>query len=115
MQTVVELPAYLRKANKLFTQTELKDVVDYIATYPEAGDEIPGTGGLRKLRFAAKGQGKRSGARVVYFWYTEAIPIYLIACYGKNEKADLTSEQKKVAMTFASATKAKAKQKRVKK
>lgn len=111
MQTVVELPAYLRKARKLFSTTQMKDVVDFIATYPESGDEIPGTGGLRKLRFAARGQGKRGGARVVYFWYNESIPIYLITCYGKNEKADLTSEQKKVATAFAAATKAKAKQK----
>jgi len=115
MQTVVELPAYLRRAEKLFTKSQMKDVVDFIATYPESGDEIPGTGGLRKLRFADKGQGKRGGARVVYFLFNESIPIYLIVCYGKNEKSDLTPEQKKAATAFAAATKAKAKQMRVRK
>lgn len=115
MQTVVELPAYLRKAEKLFTECQRKDVVDFIATNPESGDEIPGTGGLRKLRFAAKGQGKRGGARVIYFLYDDSIPIYLIACYGKNEKSDLTPNQKKAATAFATQTKAFAKQKRARK
>lgn len=115
MQTVVELPAYLRKAEKLFTKAQMKGVVDFIAAHPESGDEIPGTGGLRKLRFAAKGKGKRGGARVVYFLFNESIPMYLIACFGKNEKSDLTPEQKRVAVAFATATKAKAKQKGMRK
>lgn len=112
MQTVVELNAFKRKAEKLFKEDELIDLVNFIAANPFSGDEIPGTGGVRKLRFAAKGKGKRGGSRVIYFVFDEANPIYLLACYGKNEKGDLSSDEKKAVTAFAIATKAIARKKK---
>jgi len=112
MQTVIELSSFKRKAEKLFKPDELTDLINFIAANPYAGDEIPGTAGVRKLRFAAKGKGKRSGSRVIYFVFNEVDPIYLLACYGKNEKGDLTSDEKKAVTAFALATKVAARKKK---
>jgi hypothetical protein len=56
---------------------------------------IPGSDGVRKLRWAAKGKGKRGGARIVYLYVAVAARIYLIRCYAKNVKTDLTADEKK--------------------
>lgn len=76
------------------------------ANHPEAGDEIVGTGGVRKLRFAALGKGKSGGVRAVYYFHDHDIPLYALYIYGKNERADLTAEQRKAATAFAAAIKA---------
>jgi hypothetical protein len=64
---------------------------------PEAGDVMPGCGGLRKIRIAdpRRGKGKRSGARVIYLHVPEAKRFYMLDVYGKDEKDDLTPVQKK--------------------
>ena len=59
MHTVAETPTFTRQASKLFTDDEKRELIDLLATDPLAGDVIPGTGGVRKLRFAAVGTGKR--------------------------------------------------------
>ena len=64
MQTVAETSVFIRQASKLFSEEEHRAVIDFLAKYPLAGDEIPGTGGVRKVRFAAKGKGKSGGGRV---------------------------------------------------
>jgi hypothetical protein len=71
MLTVVETPQFLRPAEKLFTNEERARLVDYLAANPTVGDEIVGSGGLRKVRFAMEGRGKSGGARVIYFFYSE--------------------------------------------
>ncbi|WP_234897140.1 addiction module toxin RelE [Sinorhizobium medicae] len=68
MQTVAETPLFIKQAAELFTEEERRELIDFLAANPQAGDEIPGAGGVRKLRFAAKGKGKRGGARVIYYW-----------------------------------------------
>jgi hypothetical protein len=67
----------------------------YLIDHPDAGDVIPGSGGVRKLRWAAKGKGKRGGARIIYLYTVIAARIYLIRCYAKSAKTDLTSDEKK--------------------
>jgi len=67
----------------------------YLIDRPEAGNVIPGSGGVRKLRWAAKGKGKRGGARIVYLYVVIAARIYLLRCYAKNAKTDLTPDEKK--------------------
>jgi hypothetical protein len=62
---------------------------------PKFKAEIPGAGGARKLRWAAKGKGKRGGARIMYVYVVVAARIYLVRCYAKNVKADLTPDEKK--------------------
>ena len=68
MQTVAETPTFARQADKLFSEDEKRAVIDFLAENPLAGDEVPGTGGVRKLRFGASGRGKRGGARVIYYF-----------------------------------------------
>lgn len=68
--TVAETQAFARSAENIWSEDERAELVDHIAHNPEAGDVIPGTGGVRKLRWGRWGSGKRGGARVVDFYYT---------------------------------------------
>lgn len=92
---VIELPPFIRKARGLLTEQEVAHLKQELAKSPEKGVVIPGTGGIRKLRVAAKGKGKRGGARVIYFYYIHASHIYLLTCYSKNEQEDISADQKK--------------------
>jgi hypothetical protein len=74
MLTVVETSAFARRAEKLLSIEEHEDLLFYLALHPESGDEIPGTGGVRKVRYAAKGKGKSGGARVIYYFSTKRTP-----------------------------------------
>jgi len=111
VQTVVETPVFLRRAEKLLTKDEHDELIAYLATDPLAGDEIVGTGGVRKVRFGAKGKGKSGGVRVIYYFYDRDMPIYALLIYGKNERADLTPEQRKSVASFAAAIKSSRKRK----
>jgi hypothetical protein len=59
-----------------------------------AGDLIPQTGGVRKLRWGLPGRGKRGGARVIYYFHSEQAPLFLLAAYGKNEKTNLSKAER---------------------
>lgn len=61
-----------------------------IAANPKCGDLISGGGGIRKVRFAVGTKGKRGGVRIVYFFYNEHVPIFLLAVCAKNTRANLT-------------------------
>ena len=67
----------------------------FLMEQPDAGDIIPGSGGCRKLRWAAKGHGKRGGARVIYYWITDGHRILLLDLYAKNESKNLSAAQLK--------------------
>ena len=92
--TVAEVPEYLRRAAKLLSQSERDELVEYVAANPKAGDLIRGTGGIRKLRWARSGRGKSGGARVIYYFHSEVLPLYLLAVFGKGEKADLSQAER---------------------
>jgi hypothetical protein len=94
MQTVVEMPGYLKAAEAIFTQAERDRIVAMVAANPECGEIIQGTGGFRKVRVARGGMGKRGGARVIYILRNEAFPVFLIAVYAKNEKENLTMQER---------------------
>jgi mRNA-degrading endonuclease RelE of RelBE toxin-antitoxin system len=106
MQTVAETAIFIRRAESLLSADQHADLITYLATHPTAGDEIVGTGGVRKVRYAAMGRGKSGGVRVIYYFYDEEMPIYALLIYGKNERADLTPEQRRSVRTFATAIKA---------
>jgi hypothetical protein len=102
MQTVVETPPYLADAERLFTAEERETIVDIVSTEPRSGVVIPGTGGVRKLRVAASGRGKRGGARIIYLFGGDDVPVFLLALFAKNEKSDLSqTERNKLARTTA--------------
>lgn len=96
MVTVAETGEFSRKANGLFVDTEREALIFYLACHPESGDLIRGTGGLRKLRWGAGGKGKRGGARVIYYFHDENMPLYLLSVYAKGDKADLSSDDRRV-------------------
>ena len=99
--SVIETDAYLSKAAKIMSAVEMEAVVWMISEGPTIGDIIPGSGGLRKMRIPLQGRGKRSGGRVIYWYYNTGYPAILMWAFAKNEASDLTSAQKKslVAMS----------------
>jgi mRNA-degrading endonuclease RelE of RelBE toxin-antitoxin system len=78
MQTVAETPTFVRQTEKLFSEQEKRELIDFLAANPLAGDEIPGSGGVRKVRFAASGRGKRGGARVIHYYLEKTMPLYAL-------------------------------------
>ena len=82
-----------KRRRGLLNDDELFELMRWLATNPEAGKIIPGSGGLRKARYPAKGQGKRGGARVIYFWWIADAKILLLDIYAKNEQEDLPAER----------------------
>ena len=62
---------------------------------PDGGNVIPGGGGIRKLRWAGSGRGKRGGLRVIYYWWVAKDRISLLLAYPKKEQDDLTADQLK--------------------
>jgi hypothetical protein len=88
--SVVETPEFLAATRRIMDDDERGLLVDYLARNPTAGDLIAGAGGVRKLRWALEGRGKRGGARVVYYYHGDAIPIFALTAFAKNERADLS-------------------------
>ncbi len=70
---------FLAATRKLMDDEERAELVDYLAYNPTAGLVVPGTGGVRKLRWGLEGRGKRGGARVIYFFHDKDMPLYLLA------------------------------------
>lgn len=91
---VVETPEFLSTTRKLMDEDERAVMVDYLAYNPTAGDLIPGTGGVRKLRWRLEGRGKRGGARVIYFYHSADLPLFALTAYAKNEREDLSQAGK---------------------
>ncbi len=94
MITVAETTSFLRKATKLLSKEEKEDLIAYLSEHPSAGDIIQETGGIRKLRWAKGAKGKSGGVRVIYYFHNELMPLYLLAVFGKNEKANISSNEK---------------------
>lgn len=94
MLTVAELEAYIEDAEDLLTEAERTGVVTFLAQRPKAGVLIPGTGGVRKLRWGRSGRGKSGGVRVIYYFHSELVPLYLITIFGKGDKENLTKEER---------------------
>ena len=104
MQTVVESELYLRDAKAAgLSDDERKGIVDFIAANPEAGHEIPGTGGARKIRFAGRSKGKSGGYRVITFYSGLDIPVFLLNVFAKNEKTDLSQKERNQFKTVLAA------------
>ena len=112
MQSVAETPIFTRQTEKLFTEDEKRELIDFLAENPLAGDEIPGTGGVRKVRFAASGRGKRGGARIIYYYLDDTMPLYALLAYAKNDQGDMTPDEKRAVSALAAALKATRKEKR---
>lgn len=95
MHTVVETPQYLRDAKRIgLSARERQSIVECLARNPQKGDVIQGTGGARKIRFAAGGKGTSGGRRVITFYSGAELPVFLLGIFSKNEKIDLTAGER---------------------
>ena len=100
-QTVVEMPEYIKQIKNLMEQSACRAFIDYIALNPLSGDLIQGTNGARKIRWASvSGKGKSGGARIIYFYHSTKMPIFLLTAYGKGTKANLTLAEKMALKSF---------------
>ena len=99
------MPKFKTEATELIGTDGIEAIAVYLIEHPDAGEVIPGASGLRKLRWAAKGKGRRGGARIIYVYVVVAQRIYLLRCYAKNVKADLTFDEKKELRRIAAELK----------
>jgi mRNA-degrading endonuclease RelE of RelBE toxin-antitoxin system len=96
----LETPIFTRQINALVDDDQYRQLQLRLLAHPDAGDLIPGSGGLRKVRMAVSGRGKRGGARIIYYWITANSQIYMPLAYAKSEQDDLSEEQLKTLRTL---------------
>jgi len=104
MLQFLETSMFTRQIAGLLSDSEYAALQGALIVDPEAGDRIPGTGGLRKIRWLEpkRGKGKRGGVRVIYYWFEPRSVIYLLVAYSKGERDDLTSREKRVLRQLVS-------------
>jgi hypothetical protein len=95
-----EFAPFTRRVLALLDDEELAQVQALLLARPDAGKVILKSGGLRKLRVAAKGHGKRGGARMIYYWVVADDRILMLDIYAKNEKEDLSAAELKLLRTL---------------
>ena len=89
----IETPVFTKIATDLWTDDEYHALQLALFFRPEFGQVIPGSGGLRKMRWSRSGVGKRGGVRVIYFWHEATETIYMLYVYSKAKQGDLTVAQ----------------------
>ncbi len=89
----VETPVFTTSVRALLDDDEYRAMQSALLLRPEQGAIIPGSGGIRKLRWTGNGRGKRGGIRVIYFWIVDESVIYMLYAYAKNLASDLTPSQ----------------------
>jgi len=92
----IETPTFTKRVVELMDDESYRELQSHLALHPEAGDLIRGTGGMRKIRWAGSGRGKRGGLRVIYYWWTAADRISMLLVYPKSEQDDLSPAQAKL-------------------
>jgi len=93
VMVLVETPVFTRLVNRYLDDDQYRALQAVLSDNPDAGDVIPGSGGLWKLRWRLASRGKRGGLRVIYYRVVSAEQIYLLYVYAKNEQTDLTRDQ----------------------
>ena len=101
LQTVVELPEFLRRAKSIMRDEERVALVDFIAAHPQAGVSLGG--GLRKVRIPRAGGGKSGGYRTIYVFGGRHMPLLLVTVFAKNEKDNLTRAEQAAAVELSKA------------
>jgi len=90
-----ETPIFTKLIQKLISDEQYHLLQLQLSVRPESGDIIKGSGGIRKLRWAGSGRGKRGGIRVFYYYFTKDEQIYMLYAYLKSRKDDLKADQLK--------------------
>lgn len=91
----IETPVFTRQIKELVNDEAYSDLQQELIRDPEVGAAIKGAGGIRKIRIAAKGHGKRGGGRVIYYYFVSESRIAMLLAYPKNVQDDLTATQLK--------------------
>jgi mRNA-degrading endonuclease RelE of RelBE toxin-antitoxin system len=101
----VELPAFERHRAEYLDEMEYAAFQTFLMEQPDAGDVVPDSGGLRKLRFGdlRRQKGKRGGLRIIYYWWKPGSQFWLFTIYGKGEMADLTTTQRRLLKSLLKA------------
>ena len=92
---IIETPIFTRRIQGILSDDEYRLLQAQLVEKPDAGKIIPGSGGLRKLRWSAGGHGKRGGIRVIYYWFVSPEVVLMLFAYPKNEQDNLTPDQLK--------------------
>jgi hypothetical protein len=95
MYTVIETPLFQRQWPLYWSEEERGAFAAFLAGRPDAGDVVPGSGGIRKVRWSRAGSGKSGGVRVIYFTRTDAGELVLLTLYAKSKLDNLTGQQLK--------------------
>jgi len=90
---IIETSIFTRRVTELLSDEDYRLLQATLLARPDAGPIIPGSAGLRKIRWSASGHGKRGGARIIYYWAVPQDRILMLFIYAKNESADLTTGQ----------------------
>lgn len=91
----VETPVFTRRIGSYLEDDEYRRLQVFLAEHPDAGKIIQGSGGMRKMRWARSGRGKRGGLRIIYFWWVSRDRISMLLVYPKSEQDELTPDQLK--------------------
>jgi mRNA-degrading endonuclease RelE of RelBE toxin-antitoxin system len=94
LNTVAELPSYRTFAEKHLPENERQNIIDFLAKNPKSGDIIQGTGGVRKLRWGKGDRGKSGGVRIIYYFHSDKLPLYLVTLFAKNERDNLSAQER---------------------
>ncbi len=89
----IETPTFTRLVTQLLTDDEYREMQNVLVAAPERGDLIQGGGGIRKLRYALQGRGKRGGIRAIYYWLKDDHQIYMLVIYPKSKKDNLSDKE----------------------
>jgi len=92
----LETPIFTKALRSSLSDEEYRTLQTALMLRPEQGAVIPGTGGLRKIRWSGKGHGKRGGYRLIYYWEKSSDSLYMLYIYSKNEQENLTPKQAKL-------------------
>lgn len=100
----IETTIFTKLIENYLNDDEYLGLQKYLLKYPDKGDIIPGTGGVRKLRWSVPGKGKRGGIRVIYYWKKQDEEIWMLTVYGKSERSTIPNHIiKKIAEEIKNA------------
>ena len=94
LHTIAETPPFLRDAASAgLSEADVRAIVDMIAANPRQGDEVQGSGGVRKVRVAGRGKGKSGGYRIMVAFVGGEAPAYLLALLSKGDRGNFTAAE----------------------
>ncbi len=100
MITIAETQEYASQVKKLLNDNEQKNIIDYLSVHPKSGDLIQGTGGIRKLRWGRENKGKSGGVRIIYYYHSDKMPLYLLTLFGKGQKVNIDKAERNELAKF---------------